>query len=216
MLKLAEAPSSAAVMVAVPGATPVASPLLLIVATDGLDELQLASVVISLFPPSEYQPKAVNCWVDPTNMPGVTTREDKVAVVTVRVVLAVILPELAVMVTVPALMAVARPLLAVTVATEGSEELQVNVVDRYVFTLWLVPSENVPMAKNCWATPTAMLGLIGVSAAEERLAEVTARVVLPDIPAVVAIIIAVPAAEPAVATPLLLSIVAAPIEIQEI
>jgi hypothetical protein len=82
MVKLADAPSSVAVMVAVPGATPVASPPLLIVATDGLDELQVASVVISLFPPSEYQPRAVNCWVDPTGMPGVTVNEDKVAEVT--------------------------------------------------------------------------------------------------------------------------------------
>jgi len=58
MARLAAAPSLAAVMVAVPGETPVASPPLLIVATDGLEELQLTWVVISWFPPSEYQPRA--------------------------------------------------------------------------------------------------------------------------------------------------------------
>ncbi len=62
---------------------------------------------------------------------GVTDMEDRVAEVTVRVVLPEIVPEVtvmvAVMVAVPAAMAVAKPLL-LTVATDGLEEVQVTRV----------------------------------------------------------------------------------------
>ena len=54
-----------AVMVAVPTATDVARPLLLTVATDVLDEVQVTCVVISWLVPSEYVPEAANCWVSP-------------------------------------------------------------------------------------------------------------------------------------------------------
>ena len=139
-------------MVAVPAATAVARPLLLTVATDVLDELQVTCVVISWLVPSEYVPEAANCWVTPTGMlglAGVTDMEDRVAEVTVRVVLPEILPEVAVMVAVPAATAVARPLL-LTVATDVLDELQVTCV----VISWLVPSEYVPEAANCWVTPT--------------------------------------------------------------
>ena len=107
---------------------------------------------------------------------GVTDMEDRVAEVTVRVVLPEIVPEVAVMVAVPAATAVARPLL-LTVATDVLDELQVTcvVISR------LVPSEYVPEAVNCWVTPTGMLGLAGVTDMEDRVAEVTVRVVLPEI-----------------------------------
>ena len=67
-----------AVMVAVPAATAVARPLLLTVATDGLDELQMTCGVTSWFVPSEYVPEAVNCWAFPTGklgLAGVTDME---------------------------------------------------------------------------------------------------------------------------------------------
>jgi hypothetical protein len=67
---------------------------------------------------------------------GVTAIEERVAAVTVRVVLPEILPEVAVMVEVPAARAVAKPLL-LTVATEVLDELQVTCV----LISWLVPSE---------------------------------------------------------------------------
>ena len=57
-----------AVMIAVPAATAVTRPLLLTVATDGFDELQVTCVVISLIVPYEYLPMAVNCWVTPAGM----------------------------------------------------------------------------------------------------------------------------------------------------
>ncbi len=86
-------------------------------------------------------------------MAGVTAMEDRVAGVTVRVVLPEILPKVAVMVVVPATKAVARPLL-LTVATEVFDEVQVTCGDRSR----LVPSEYAPMAANFWVDPTGMAG----------------------------------------------------------
>jgi hypothetical protein len=94
-------------------------------------------------------------------------------------VLSEILPEVAVMVVVPAATAVARPLL-LTVATDGFDELQVT----WGVISWLVPSEYVPVAANCWLTPTGMLGLAGVTDMKDKVAEVTVRVVLPEEPRV--------------------------------
>jgi len=150
-----------AVMLAVPAATPVARPLLFNVATDGLDELQVACAVISWLVPSEYAPEAANCLVTPAGMlgfAGVTDMEDRVAGVTVRVVFPEILPEVAVMVALPAERPVARPLLF-TFATDGLDELQVICV----VIAWLVPSEYVPEAVNCLVTPIGTLGLAGVT-----------------------------------------------------
>jgi hypothetical protein len=98
---------------------------------------------------------AVNCWMNPVGtveLPGVTVMEERVAEVTVRFVLPEILPELAVMVAVPAATAVARPLL-LTVADDVFDELQLTSL----VTSRLVPSENVPVAANCWETPAGML-----------------------------------------------------------
>ena len=200
---LSEILPEVAVMVAVPAATAVARPLLLTVATDVLDEVQVTCVVISWVVPSEYVPEAVNCWVVPTGMlglAGVTAMEDRVAEVTVRVVLPEILPEVAVMVAVPAATAVARPLL-LTVATDVLDEVQVTCV----VISWVVPSEYVPVAVNCWVVPAGMLGLAGVTDMEDRVAEVTVRVVLPRYSREVAVMVAVPAAT-AVARPLLLTV----------
>ena len=124
--------------------------------------------------PSEYVPEAANCSVIPAGMlglAGVTAMEDKVAEVTVRVVLPEILPEVAVMVAAPAAMAVARPLLF-TVATaisenpEALDEVQVT----WVVILWLVPSEYVPEAANCLVIPAGTLGLAGVADMERSVA----------------------------------------------
>ena len=61
------------------------------------------------------------------------------------------------------------------------------------------------MALNCWVTPTGRIGLIGVTDMEDRVAEVTARGVLPEIPPEVAVMMLVPAAL-AVARPPLLTL----------
>ncbi len=119
-------------MVAVPPATAAARPLPSILATSVLDELQVTCAVVSWLVPSEYAAEAENCWVNPTwilGLSGVTVMEDRVAVVTVRVVAPAIVPEVAVMVAVPGATGVPRPVL-LTVATDVFEELQVTCVVR--------------------------------------------------------------------------------------
>ena len=59
------------------------------------------------------------------------------------------------------------------------------------------------MAVNCCVFPAAILGLTGVTAMEDKVAAVTVRVAVPDLPLKVALMVAVPAAL-ALASPLLL------------
>jgi len=120
--------------------------------------------------------------------------------VTVRIVFPEILPKVAVMAVVPVAPAVARPLL-LTDATEVLDELQMTCA----VISWLVPSEYVPEAANCRVFPAGMLGLAGVTDMEDRVAEVTVRVVFPAILPDVALMVEAPAA-PAVARPLLFTV----------
>ena len=69
----------------------------------------------------------------------------------------------------------------------------------------LVPSEYAPEAANCWVNVIGMPGLAGVTDMEDSVAEVTVRVVFPDLPPKVAVIVAEPVAT-AVARPLLLTV----------
>jgi len=50
------------------------------------------------------------------------------------------------------------------------------------------------VAVNCWVDPTNMLGLEGVTATEDRVAEFTVRSVLPTMVPEVAVIVVVPPA----------------------
>jgi len=181
-----------AVMVVVPAVIAVPRPLVLMVATDVLDELQVTDPVILPVVPSENVPVAVNCWVVPTDdrvgLAGVTVMEFTAAEVTVRVVFPEIVPKVAVMVVVPAAMDVARPLLLM-VTVEVLDELQVTDP----VTLPLVPSENVPVAVNCWVAPTGMVERAGVKDSEDRVAAVTVRIVVPAIVPEVAVMVVVPA-----------------------
>jgi len=115
-----------AVMVVDAAATPVASPLLVMVAAAGFDELQVAELVRLLVVPLEYVPVAVNCCMPPTGtdgLEGVRAMETKLGVETVRTVDPLTVPEVAVIVDVPAETAVANPA-ALMIATLGSEEVQ--------------------------------------------------------------------------------------------
>ena len=151
--------------------------------------------------PSEYIPEAANCWVDPTvilELAGLTAIEDRVACVAVRVVLPnKRVPEVAVMVAVPGAATVARAL-PLTVATDVLDDVQITCV----VISWIVPSEYVPEAVNCWMTPTGMLGSAGVTDMEDRVAVVTVRLELPEAAPEVAVMVAMPGAM-AVAKPLL-------------
>ena len=190
-----------AVMVAVPLATAVAKPVLLLIVATELDELQVtADAAKTWFEPSEKFPLAVNCWVNPTNMlavAGVTDMDDRVAEFTVRVVLPVIPEvEVAVMVALPVAMAVARPLLSM-VATVVSDVLQVTEA---VISL-VTPPGKLAVALNCWVTATGMLGLAGVTVMEVKFPEVTVRVAVAVTLPKVAVMVALPAPAP-VARPL--------------
>ena len=88
--------------------------------------------------------------------------DTSVAGVTVRVVLPLMLPELAWIVVEPVPTEVANPAVLM-VATVVAEELQVAVLVRF----WVLPSLNVPVAVNCWVFPLVSDGFAGVTAIEE-------------------------------------------------
>jgi hypothetical protein len=122
--------SDVAVIVVDPAATDAARPRLFMVATASFAEIQVTDEVISLVVPSEYVPVAENCQVSPraiAESAGVTLREVSTAGVTVRVVAADTLPDVAWIEVVPALTDVARPLESMA-AIPGCDEVQVTSV----------------------------------------------------------------------------------------
>ena len=109
---------------------------------------------------------------------GVTAIEDNVtAAVTVRVAVPVFPPKAAVIVAFPAALPVASPLLTI-VAVVVLDELQVT----WVVIVWVVPSEYVPLAVNCWVAPAATLAVAGDTAIEFKVAAVTVMVAVPVLP----------------------------------
>ena len=107
-------------------------------------------------------PVPANCWVvcrDMLGLAGVIDIEERLAEVTVRVVLPVIVPQLAVMVVVPAVTAVARPL-PLIVATNVADELQAT---SEVISLGVASLPYVPLATNCCVACSGMTGLAGVT-----------------------------------------------------
>ena len=46
----------------------------------------------------------------------------------------------------------------------------------------LVPSEYVPVAVNCWVVPATLVAVAGVTAIEDKVAAVTVRFVVSDLP----------------------------------
>jgi hypothetical protein len=111
-------------IVVVPTAIPVASPEALIDATPGVVELQLTELVKSRDEPSLNVPVAVNCCVPAIGIEEVVgLRAMEARLMTVKVVVPVIGPELACIVVVPAAIAVANPEELIE-ATIVFEELQ--------------------------------------------------------------------------------------------
>jgi hypothetical protein len=134
-----------ALIVAEPAVTDVARPFepaaLLMVATAVLDELQVTDAVRFCVVLSEYVPVAVNCWLVPGPMlglAGVTERETRVAGFTVRLVVAEMLPDAALIVVEPAATGVARPLdpaALLIVTAPVFDELQVTDAVRFCVVL---------------------------------------------------------------------------------
>ena len=139
-----------ALMLAVPTPTLLANPLLLIVADDGVSELQLAVAVKSCVVPSVNVPVATNCCVVPNatvGLAGVTEIETSAAELTVNVVEPCTDPAVAVMLAVPVSPLLANPWLPLAllmVATEVVSELHCTVVVMFC----VLPSVNVPVAEN--------------------------------------------------------------------
>ena len=114
-----------------------------------------------------------------------------VAAVTVRIVLPLIDPSVALMLLVPAATAWARPP-ALMVATELVAEAQVT---EPVMTA-VVALEYVPVATNCWFAPATIEGLAGVTAMLVSVAAVTVSTVEPLTLPNVALMVDVPIATP--------------------
>jgi hypothetical protein len=124
---------------------------------------------------------------------GVTVMDTSVAEVTVNVVDPEMLPDVAVIDVEPAAAEVAMPLeppALLMVATAADDEFQVTAVVRSCVVL----SEYVPVAVNCRVVPLTMLGLVGLTAMDTSVAEVTVSVVDLDILPDVAVIVVEPAA----------------------
>ena len=152
-----------AVIVAVPTLLVVASPVELTVATAVLEELQATELVRFSEIPSENDPVAVNCWLDPWDseaFAGVICMEVRLPS-TNSEVLPEIDPEAAEIEDVPWPAAVTKPEL-LTDATDG---LLDNQVAEFVRS-WMLPSLKTPVAVNCWEVPIEKVGLAGLTRME--------------------------------------------------
>jgi len=127
-----------------------------------------------------------------------------VAAVTVRVLVALVLPDVAVMVEEPAATPVARPE-ALMVAAAVLLLDQVTVALQFEVVLFAYEQVAVYC---CVPLPAAMDAVAGVRAMLERLGLVTVSAADPETPFSVAAIVALPAATP-VASPLAVTVAAA-------
>ena len=185
-------PPKVAVMVVVPGATALASPPGAMVAVAVVPEVQTAELVTSWAGPEVKLAVAMNCCVVPlaiVGLPGVTTTEMTVALVTVRVALPDTAPTAAEMAVCPGSTEVASPVPS-TVAVAGVPDIQLAVA----VTSRMLASLKVAIAVNCWVVPSAMAGVPGVTAMDTIVAAPTVRSVLPLCPSKVAVMVVVPGA----------------------
>jgi hypothetical protein len=130
---------------------------------------------------------------------GVTAIDSSAAGPTVNAVLPVIPPELALIWEVPCAAPLARPA-ALIVATLVFDEVRVAELVRF----WVLPSEYVPVAVNCWVVPLGIDGFAGVTPIDTNTAGPTVKVVLPVTPPDVALIWEVPSAAPMARPPALI------------
>jgi hypothetical protein len=124
---------------------------------------------------------------------GVIAMETSVAGVTVSVAVPETLPDVAVIVVEPAATDVTLPLepaALLMAATAAVDDFHITVVVRSCVVL----SEYVPVAVNCCVVPGAMLGLVGLTAMDTSVAEVTVSKVEPDMLPDAAVIVVEPAA----------------------
>ena len=136
---LAVTPAELALIWEVPWAIPVARPTALIIATAAFEETHVTELVRLWVLPSEYVPVAANCCVVPLaidGFAGVTAIDTNAAGPTVRLVLPVTTPKVALIWELPWAAPVASPP-AATVATALFDETQAAEL----VTTSIVPSE---------------------------------------------------------------------------
>lgn len=135
-VELAVFPWNEAVICAVPGISPVTTPLEETVATVAAAEVQVVDGFRFCVLPSENVPVKVSCCAAPGAKLaplGLMAIETRVAELTMNVAWLCSEPDVAWMVTVPGVTPVARPEL-LTVAKAGFELLQVTALER--FSVW--------------------------------------------------------------------------------
>jgi hypothetical protein len=197
-------PSLVAVMVALPAATPVTSPL---AETVAMADALLAHVTTrpeSAFPLASFG-VAVSCTVCPTAIladAGLTATEATGTMVTVTVAVPLFPSLVAVRVALPAATPVTSPL-AETVAM--ADALLAQVTTR--------PASGLPLASwgvavSCTVCPTCTLAVAGVTATEATGTFVTVIAAVPFWPSLLAVIVAV-AGVPAVTRPFPLTVATA-------
>src|SRR5213593_716693 len=138
-LALPVTPTQVALIWEVPWAIPVARPTALIIATAAFEETHVTELVRLWVLPSEYVPVAANCCVVPLaidGFAGVTAIDTNAAGPTVRLVLPVTTPKVALIWELPWAAPVASPP-AATVATALFDETQAAEL----VTTSIVPSE---------------------------------------------------------------------------
>jgi hypothetical protein len=143
----------------------------------------------------------VYCRVNPfatDPLAGVTAIDTSAGAVTVKVLLSVNAPWVAVIVEVPTATAVARPV-ALMVAIEGADDDHATVAVIFAVD----PSVYVPVAVYCRVNPFATDPLAGVTAIDTSAGAVTVMVLVLLIAPCVAVIVDVPTAT-AVASPVAL------------
>lgn len=175
-------PFQLAMIVVVPGATELASPLLPIVATFTFGDVQLTSAVRFCVEPSLKLPVAVKRCEVPSGMlglAGVIVIESRVALVTVSVAIPTCPANSAVIVAVPAAFPVARPLfppLSFTVATDAGDDVHNADCVRSC----VLPSANDPIARNWVEVCTATLAVEGVISKDASADDSTTTVIDPE------------------------------------
>jgi hypothetical protein len=183
----------AAVIVTVPRFPADASPLTVIDATLFFEELQVTVSVMFCVVPSENVPVAVNCCTVPSGMDaftGVTAIETRVALVTVRMALELMLPEDAVIVELPAANPIASPGTPFTFMLATERFVEVHCTDPVTFCM--LPSVKVPIAVNCRVVLCAIDALVGETASETKTGAVTVTAALPLMPEYAAVIVVEP------------------------
>lgn len=138
------------------------------------------------------------CWDVPTAMlrfAGVTASEESVTAVTVRLAVPVMPLKAAEIAAVPTAKPVANPIDPVALLNEATAILDEPHVASFVMSCFEL-SENVPVAAYCSVPPTLILAVVGVTAIETIVADVTVSTVVPETSPTLAMMLVVPAARP--------------------